>query len=344
MTLSLFDEDAAATKEPPVAGDLDRPRRVAAGFTRGDLIFRGVTRSIGVFVLVLTGSIGLFLGYQILPTVHRYGFSFFTETDWSPYRNVLGVAAVVVGTVQIAVIAMLIAFPLALMTALYISEYAPPWLKPYAVGAIDLMAAIPSIIYGLWGLFLLAPNAIYLSRWFHQNLGWIPLFEVNTDAHAAAWAQSRYTGSAFIAAICVSMMVIPIACSVMRGVFAEAPIGEREAAYALGATKWGMIRTVVLPFGRGGIIGGAMLGLGRALGETIAVLLIIAPKFELKWSVLQTGTDTVSGLIAGNFGETTSKTQLFALLAAGFVLFVITLSINTVAAVFVGRSRSGAQT
>jgi phosphate transport system permease protein len=139
------------------------------------------------------------------------------------------------------------------------------------------------------------------------------------------------------------MMVIPLACAVMRGVFAQAPLGEREAALALGSTKWGMIRTVVIPFGQGGIIGGTMLALGRALGETVAVLLIISPAFDLKASILSVGTETTSALIAGLFGEA-SKSQLSALLTAGFVLFVLTLAVNTVAAVFVNRSRSGADT
>ena len=136
------------------------------------------------------------------------------------------------------------------------------------------------------------------------------------------------------------MMIIPLACSVMRGVFVLTPIGEKEAAYALGATKWGMVRTVVLPFGRGGIIGGTMLGLGRALGETIAVLLIIGNANGIKFQILSNGTQTVSALIAGGFGEATG-TQSAALIAAGFVLFVLTLGVNTVAAIFVSRSRSG---
>ena len=343
MTLSLFssrDGDQTAPL-PVVAGDV--PRTISPGLLLSDRIFHGVTRSVGVFVLVLTGSIGLFLGLQAIPTLRHYGWSFFTESQWSPSTDVLGVAAVVVGTVQIAVIALLVAFPLALLTALYISEYAPHWLKSYAIAGIDLMAAVPSIIYGLWGYALLQPHAKYLARWLQQYLGWVPFFHTDTDPNAAVWSQSVFIQSAFIAGLCVAMMVIPIACSVMRGVFAQAPIGEREAALALGSTRWGMIRTVVLPFGRGGIIGGTMLGLGRALGETIAVLLIIAPKTELKWSVISSGTETISALIGLQFGEASSS-QLTALLAAGFVLFVMTLSINTVAAIFVSRSRSGSGT
>jgi phosphate transport system permease protein len=329
--------------DEPTPSEIELPRRIDPGLTVGDRIFMGISRLIGLFVLLLTGSIGLFLGYQAIPTLHRYGFGFFTRSEWSPERDVVGIAAVLVGTLQVAAVALLVGFPLALLTALFISEYAPPRLRSSLVSLVDLMAAVPSIIYGLWGFFLLQDRAKYIARWLNQNLGWIPFFNTHTDPNAATWAQSKYVASAFIAGLCVSMMVIPLACAVMRGVFSLAPIGEREAAYALGATRWGMIRTVVLPFGRGGIIGGTMLALGRALGETVAVLLIISPAFKIKLSVLEVGTNTVSALIAGRFGEATSA-QLRALLTAGFVLFVITIGVNTLAAIFVGRSRSGAAT
>jgi phosphate transport system permease protein len=330
----------------PLTPELDQqdfPRQIDPGLTSSDQWFRGVSRGIGVFVLALTGSIGLFLGYQSIPTLRRYGLKFFTESQWQPERDIVGISAVLVGTVEVAVIALLVGFPLALLSALYISEYAPAWIKSFLISLVDLMAAVPSIIYGLWAAGLLQPHAIYFARWLSQNFGWIPFFKVDTDPNAATWAPSRYTASAFIAGLAVSMMVIPLACAVMRGVFAQAPIGEREAAYALGSTRWGMIRAVVIPFGRGGIIGGTMLGLGRALGETIAVLLIISPAFDIKLRVLTVGTQTTSALIAGRFGEATSA-QLSALLTAGFVLFVITIGINTVAAIFVNRSRSGSGT
>lgn len=319
----------------------DRPRVVDPGHTRSDKAFRRGITGVGVLVLVMTTAIGAFLGYQAIPTLHRYGLSFFTETQWQPERDVIGLAAVLVGTVQVALVALAVGFPLALLTALFISEYAPARAKSTLVALVDLMAAVPSIIYGLWGFFLLEPHAIHVARWLHQNLGFVPLFHVDTDPHAASFAPSKYAASAFIAGICVAMMVVPLACAVMRGVFAQAPLGEREAAYALGSTRWGMIRTVVLPFGRGGIIGGTMLALGRALGETIAVLLIISPAYDIKASILSVGTQTTSALIAGRFGEATTA-QLSALLTAGFVLFLITLAVNTVAAVFVNRSRSGA--
>lgn len=323
--------------EPP------RPRRISRRPTGADRTFVIGATLVGASVLVITGGIGFFLALQSVPTLQRYGWSFFTETQWQPEADVLGIGAVLVGTFSVAGVALLIAFPLSLMTALYISDFAPARLKGWLVSMVDLMAAVPSIIYGLWGFFLLQPHASAIARWLHQNLGWIPLFSVDADPNAATWEATRYTASAFIAGIAVAMMVLPMACAVMRQVFDQAPQGEREAALALGATRWGVIRTVVLPFGRGGIIGGTMLGLGRALGETIAVLLIVSPAFEIKPNILEIGTNTVSALIAGRFGEA-SDAQLSALLTAGFVLFCITLVINTLAAIVVARSRSGAET
>jgi phosphate transport system permease protein len=324
-------------------GEADLPRHIEPGFSRSDKIFRGGARSVGGLVLLIFGAIGVFLGYQSIPTLHRYGLHFFTQSQWNPERDLVGISAVLLGTVEVALVALIVAFPLALGTALYISEYAPSRAKPLLVSMVDLMAAIPSIVFGLWGVFLLEPRAIYVSHWLHTYLGFLPFFKVDADPRAAVWAQSRYVGSAFIAGLVVAMMVLPMACAVMRGVFAQAPPGEREAATALGATRWSMIRSVVLPFGRRGIIGGTMLGLGRALGETIAVLLIISPAFELRTRILQVGTETTSALIAGRFGEATSA-QLSALLTAGFVLFLITLLVNTLAATLTGRSRSGAET
>ena len=335
--MTVLDDIASPQAEP------DLPRVIDPGRAPSDRVFHNVARVIGVSVLVLTGSIGLFLGYQSIPTLHRYGLRFFTESQWQPELDKLGISSVLLGTFEVAAVALIVAFPLALLTALFISEYAPSRLKSLLVSMVDLMAAVPSIVYGLWAFFLLEPNIIYLSRWLHRYFGWIPIFRVDTDPQAAAWAQSRYTASAFIAGVAVAMMVMPLACAVMRGVFSAAPIGEREAAYALGATRWGMIRSVVLPFGRGGIIGGTMLALGRALGETVAVLLIVSPAFDIKFRILEVGTQTVSALIAGGFGEATTA-QLSALLTAGFVLFLITLAVNTVAAIFVNRSRSGAAT
>jgi phosphate transport system permease protein len=334
---------SADSLEAPPLDPTDRPIAVRATNSLADRIFHGSILAVATTVLLIFGSIGAFLAYQSVPTFHRYGTSFLTRANWDPELDKVGISSTLLGTVEVALVALVIAFPLSLAVALFISEYAPNRIRGFLVSLVDLMAAIPSVIYGLWGFFLLMPRAKDVSRWITQNFGWIPIFKVDTNPNAATWAESRFVGSAFIAGICVSLMVMPIACSVMRGVFAQAPLGEREAAYALGSTKWGMIRTVVLPFGRGGIIGGTMLGLGRALGETIAVLMIISLTFGINFRILQNGTSTISSLIANDFGES-SKAQLSALLTAGLVLFVITLSVNTLAAVFITRSRSGAAT
>jgi phosphate transport system permease protein len=319
------------------------PRTISRKATGADAVFEHSFRLIGASVLVITGGVGLFLAWQAFPTLQHYGWSFFTTQQWSPESDVVGIAAVLVGTIEVACVAMFFAFPLALVTALFITEYAPLRMRPALVSMVDLMAAVPSIIWGLWGFFLVMPHAAALAHWLQQHLGWVPFFQVNADPDAAVWDASRYVASAFCAGIAVAGMVLPMACAVMRQVFSQAPPGEREAALALGATRWGVITSVVLPFGRGGIIGGSMLGLGRALGETIAVLLIVSPEFLIKPRILEVGTNTISALIAGRFGDATDI-QLSALLAAGFVLFLITLVVNTLAAVIVTRSRSGVGT
>lgn len=318
------------------------PRRISRRATGGDAVFVNVARAIGASVLVITGGVGVFLAWQAVPTIHRYGIGFFTGERWEPDQDVIGIAGVLSGTLSIALVAMTFAFPLAVLTALYISEYAPVRIKGLLVSVVDLMAAIPSIVYGLWGFKLIMPHAAELAYWLQRHFGWVPFLQVrNTDPDSPVWDSTRYVSSAFCAGIAVAMMVMPMACAVMRQVFSQTPPGEREAALALGATKWGVIRAVVLPFGRGGIIGGTMLGLGRALGETIAVVLIISPAFEVKWNILEIGANSVSALIAIQFGDA-SPSQLSALLAAGFVLFMITLAVNTAAAMVVNRSRSGA--
>jgi phosphate transport system permease protein len=207
---------------------------------------------------------------------------------------------------------------------------------------VDLMAAVPSVVYGLWGLFLLQGQLIGLSRWVNSWFGWIPLFDVTgADPSSPLSSASVFTASTFIAGVVVAMMVMPIQCVVMREVFSQVPVGEREGAFALGATRWGMIGAVTLPFGRGGIIGGTMLGLGRALGETIAVVLIISPRFTVNFHVLEAGSNSVSSLIALRYNEA-SGFGLSALFAAGLVLFMLTLVVNFTASWFVARSRSGA--
>jgi phosphate transport system permease protein len=327
----------------PLPIEAKAPRELSPGRDTSERIFHGSARTVAFFVLGLTGAIGIFLGYQGIPTLRHYGVSFFTQTAWEPQLGKIGIAAVLVGTVEVALVAMCVGFPLALGLALFVTEYAPKRIKSWLISAVDLMAAVPSIIYGLWGFFLLMPRATEVSRFLSQYFGWIPIFHVDTNANAAVWQQSAYTSSVFIAGLTVSMMTIPLACAVMRAVFDQAPIGEREAAMALGGTRYSVIRTVVIPYARGGMIGGMMLALGRALGETAAVLVILSPEYLIRDNILAAGGQTISALIAGNFANA-SKGQLSALLAAGFVLFLICLAVNTIAATVIRRSRSGAVT
>lgn len=324
--------------------DEDQPRQITARHSVQDQLFVHSARGVGLLVLVIVSSIGVFLGAQSVPTLDHYGLSFFTEFRWLPSQDRIGIAAVVVGTIQVALIGILIAVPLALLTALFISDWAPAWLRPTLVRLVDLMAAVPGIVFGLWVLFVMQPPATEVAHWVSKYFGWFPLLHVRTDVDYPIWNQApgypSYAGSAFVAAIAVTMMIFPMACSVMREVFMEAPAGEKEAALALGATRWAMVRTVVLPFGRSGIVGGTMLALGRALGETISVVMVISQAFEIKPYVLESGTSTISSLIASSFKEA-SPSQLSALLTAGFVLFVMTLVVNSLAARIVARSRSG---
>lgn len=318
------------------------PRSLEAALDAGDRWFRRGSLGAGLVVLVIMAAVGLFLTVEALEALRTTGFSFLTTAEWQPDRGEFGIAAVLTGTVLIALVAVSVALPISMGTALFIAEVAPPRLRATFVAMVDLMAAVPSVVYGLWGLFLFQGQVVGLSRWLSSWLSWIPLFRVAgadpTDPLASA---SVYTASTFIAGLVVALMVMPIQCSIMREVFSQVPVGEREGAFALGATRWGMIRIVTLPFGRGGVIGGTMLGLGRALGETIAVYLIISPRFDVNFHILEAGSNSVSSLIALRFGES-SGFGLSALMAAGLALFAMTLAVNFTAAGFVARSRSGA--
>ncbi|HSR86369.1 MAG TPA: phosphate ABC transporter permease subunit PstC [Streptosporangiaceae bacterium] len=317
------------------------PRKLSARLSTSDLAFRAIARGGGVVVLVLLGLVGTFLFYRASQALHKAGWSFLTAQTWNPDGGGFGIAAVIVGTVLIALVAVVVAIPLSLGTALYISEYAPRSIQRFLVGIVDLMAAVPSVVYGLWGFELLQWRVVSLSRWINDWFGWIPIFKVDgVERNATQPTATYYTSSTFIAGIVVGLMITPIACSIMREAFSQAPQGEREGAYALGATRWGMIRAVVLPFGVGAMIGGSMLGLGRALGETIAVALIISPVYAIQPHILQHGTSSISSLIALRYAEATPF-AVSALMAAGLALFALTLVVNVIAAVIVSRSRSG---
>ncbi|MBB4979626.1 MULTISPECIES: phosphate ABC transporter permease subunit PstC [Streptomyces] len=330
-----------STVTTPVAADTDVPRARSAAKDPADRLFRVGARGAGAVVLVTMTLVGVFLGVRASQALAGAGGSFVTTPAWEPDSHRFGIAAVLPGTVLIGVTAIGFALPLALGTALYITEYAPRRLRRTLVSLVDLMAAVPSVVYGLWGFFFLQPHITGLSRWISTYFGWIPIFAVNgADPDDPLSPATVYTSSTFIAGVVVALMVTPIACSVMREAFAQAPPGEREGAFALGASQWGVIRTVVLPFGKGGIIGGTMLGLGRALGETIAVVMIISPVFVFQPHLLENGANSVSALIALRYGAA-SPFGMSALMAAGLSLFLMTLVVNFIASSVVARSRSG---
>jgi phosphate transport system permease protein len=343
-----FYRQARATHVPQRAdregGWKPPPRRqLKSRLNRSDLVFRLIARIGGSVMLVTMLLIGGFLAFRASQALHVAGWSFLTTQSWNPGSGAFGIAAVMIGTFLIAGVAIVFAIPLSVGTALYISEYAPAAIKRFLVSIVDLMAAVPSVIFGLWGFQLLQWKLTGLSQWLSTWFGWFPPLAVpGVQRDAAVISPTTFTSSSFDAGVVVALMITPIISSVMREAFSQAPAGEREGAYALGATRWGMIRSVVLPFGRGAMIGGAMLGLGRALGETLAVTLIISAVYAVQPHILEHGTSSVSSLIALHYGES-SPLGISALMAAGLALFAVTLLVNFIAAQVVARSRSGAQ-
>jgi len=299
-----------------------------------DKVFRAVVTSGGLVSFVLLGLIGFFLIYNGFEAIRNAGFGFITGFDWVdaiPEENQpasYGIGAMLYGTMVTGILAMLMGVPVAVGTALFLSYYAPEWLKKPMVIVVDVMAAIPSIVYGLWGYFVLMPHAEYWAKLIHKYFGFIPIFDMPAPV---------FTRSPFIASIVLAIMIIPIITSVSREVFAQTPLERIQAAYALGATKWSMIKAVVFPYGRGGVIGGAMLGLGRALGETVAVYTVLNIVYDIRIEVLLSAGGSVASMIVNKFGEA-DQVELQALMAAGFVLFLVTLGVNFLANYIINKT------
>ena len=311
------------------------PKRVITTKPRfSDKVFRAVVTGGGFSSLVILGLISTFLLYNGLAVFKTEGLKFITGFDWiQPQPDAglpaqYGIGAMLYGTIVIGLIALFFGFPISLGAALFLSYYAPEWFKKPMVLVIDVMAAIPSIVFGLWGYFILMPHAEYWAKLIHRYLGFIPIFDVPSPV---------FTRSPFIAGLVLAIMIIPIITSITREIFAQTPLDRIQAAYALGATKWSMIKSVVIPYGRGGVVGGAMLGLGRAIGETVAVYTVLNIVFDIRIEVLLSAGGSVASMIVNKFGEA-NPDELKALMAAGFVLFLVTLLINFLANFIINRT------
>ncbi|MEZ5116000.1 MAG: phosphate ABC transporter permease subunit PstC [Candidatus Nanopelagicales bacterium] len=297
----------------------------------GDRVFSGVSRGAGILVLVIMGAIGAFLIWKAIPSFQDNSANFFTETQWLPDADppVFGIAALAFGTLMTSVMALVLAVPVGIGIALFIAFYAHRRLAAALAFVVDLLAAVPSIIFGLWGLDFLMSNLQGIQEWLNDYLGWIPLFNNELGI---------YTKSIFVAGVVLAIMVLPTVSAVTREVFVQVPQAHIEASLALGATRWEMVRQAVFPFGRAGMISAAMLGLGRALGETIAVALILSAVFEINWHITEPGGNTFAANIALKWNEAGSN-GLSALIAAGLVLFLITLAVNIIARLVIARRR-----
>lgn len=306
------------TTEKPRPEDETEVRRLRGPTVqRGDRIFAGISTGVSVAVLAVLIIMLVFLVDRAGPALRSQGLKFFTEKRWFPDapKPRFGVAALVWGTVLSSLLALLMAVPVAIGSALYVTEYARPVVGRWIGYMVDVLAAVPSVVYGLWGLYFLVPRMVPLQRWMGEHLGFIPILRNS---------EHLYGRSIFAASVVLALMVLPIVAAVTREVFRQVPLEMREAALALGATRWETIRTSVLPASRSGILGAIVLGLGRALGETIAIALVLAITFDVNFHILRPGGNTVAANIATKFGEA-GVVGRSALIASGLVLFLITL-------------------
>lgn len=311
------------------------PRELTTKPRRSDQIFRGVVTIGGMASLVILGLIALFLSLKGIHILREEKFSFITSSKWevitdetgSIAESSFGIGAMLVGTFLCALIAIIVGVPIAVLSALYLTFYAKGAAKKFLVSLVDLMAAFPSLLYGFWGFFIFMASAEYWAKLLNKYFGFIPFFDVPAPI---------FERSPFIAGLVLAIMIIPIVTSISREVFDQTPLDRIQAAYALGASKLAMIRAVVIPYGRGGVIGGAMLGLGRAMGETVAVYTVLNVVYQINWQVLFGAGGNVASLILLKFGEA-GPYEVDALMAAGLILFVLTLLVNAAADLLIHR-------
>lgn len=298
---------------------------------QGDILFGALVRLSALIVLLLLGGIIVSLIISSLPSIHKFGFSFLWNKTWDAPNEQFGALVPIYGTVMTSVIALLIAVPVSFGIALFLTELSPGWLRRPLGTAIELLAAIPSIVYGMWGLFVFAPLfAEYFQTPVGDLLSSVPVIG------------SLFSGPAFgigilAAGVILAIMIIPYIASVMRDVFEQTPVMMKESAYGLGCTTWEVVRHVVLPFTRNGVIGGIMLGLGRALGETMAVTFIIGNTYQLDSASLYMPGNSITSALANEFAEAESGLHVAALMELGLILFFITFVVLAISKLMILR-------
>ncbi|TDC27328.1 phosphate ABC transporter permease subunit PstC [Streptomyces sp. 8K308] len=316
-------------------GNTERQRASGDVVRLGDRVFSGLARGSGIVLLLVMAAIAVFLTTRAVIAISRDEGNFLTTFEWDANADppVFGIAVLLFGTVVSSVIAMALAMPVAVGIALFISHYAPRRLATPIGYLVDLLAAVPSIVYGLWGALYLVPRLTGFYEWLDHLFGWTGVLSYDGTP-----ARSLMT-----AGILLAIMILPIITSVTREIFRQTPRAHQEAALALGATRWEVITTTVLPFGRSGVVSATMLGLGRALGETMAVATVLSPSFLINASLLESGGGTFAQNIASQFKEATSMGR-DALIASGLVLFLLTLLVNGLARLIIARRREYAGT
>src|SRR6266545_329037 len=301
------------------------------GADRSDRIYRSLLTAIALalpaLILIILGA----LFSDALPALKRFGPSFLWTSTWDPVAEVYGAAPMIFGTLASSFLALLIAVPLALSVAIFLTEFSPRWLRQPVAFLVELLAAIPSVVYGTWGIFVLIPFLrSHMVPPLKAVFGWTPFL------------QGVFYGNSLLAGgIILAIMIVPYIAAVAREVLLAVPTSQREAALAMGATRWEAVRSAVLPYGRAGLIGAVILGLGRALGETMAVTMVIGNRHDIALSLLQPAY-TMAAAIANEFSEATTNMYLSALFEVGLILFVLTVVVNAVARILIWRVARGA--
>ena len=326
-------QQAISSTHPAASAAPATRRRGGAG---GDAVFEWMCRLAGVLVLILLGAIIVELFLGALPAFRQFGLAFVWTELWDPVADQYGALVPIYGTVTTAVLAIALAVPVAFGIAFFLTELAPPWLRRPVGTAVELLAAVPSIIYGMWGFFVIVPiMSQYVQPAVIDSLGDLPLV-------GGLFAGPPFGTGILTAALILAVMIIPFVAATMRDVFATVPPVYKESAYGLGATRWEVMRSVVLPYTRTSVVGGIMLGLGRALGETLAVTFVIGNANRVSTTLFGPG-NTIASLVALEFGEAgEGSLKLSALLALGFILFVLSFIVLAISRLLLRPRAKGA--